>query len=626
MQPPIIMQRRWFLLLTVLLSTASLVTCRFDQQNPPVQRKINDFANQYQLSAEHSVEISKMAASVPFALFAEADPCSLARLGDRMVDYAYSNLKPPPPLSEQVQNHFIQLAMELMHSEKNFNPSTGPRRVALCNDPTLPKSQPLRGILPLLDPASGGGAGGRGGCGKTASETNQYTSGLLQSAWYGEDLFYLARGKSIQQQVQDVGFVDFAGYTSLPALPPAVTTMPGTGTGSGSETGPATSSTPAFALPGVRFSADHIELLQRADRYQDPVVAQARQSLLEQCAVDMSTGPRAVPEILVAYNPAPHDLERMSVAQRNQMKELQRSVVADQQTKSGAGGGQQVVGGHENWTVDGERAYRLAIAYVITQDPQYAGKSVEIMNAWAVTCKKFGPVNQNGPLESGWGITSMLRSIQILRTMRFAGVTDSFLQNFNQFLDIVIMPNLKHFDFADDQGTPKLATMGNWGTTILEALMMVSVHRNDAAGFNDAVDKSRLWIDRSIFASGRTNETTRDIVHAQFGLGGIANICEIAHHQGIDLYAHNSNAVQRAFEYHAAILLGETPVDLGPQYNDLKWKKYIAASWEQVVNHYQNRAGLAMVRSAQITQQNRPEPYVFHWGLGTLLHYNTNNM
>jgi hypothetical protein len=40
-------------------------------------------------------------------------------------------------------------------------------------------------------------------------------------------------------------------------------------------------------------------------------------------------------------------------------------------------------------------------------------------------------------------------------------------------------------------------------------------------------------------------------------------------------------------------------------------------------NHYHGRRGLPMPQTAKLLSANRPEKYVFHWGLGTLTHYGT---
>lgn len=50
---------------------------------------------------------------------------------------------------------------------------------------------------------------------------------------------------------------------------------------------------------------------------------------------------------------------------------------------------------------------------------------------------------------------------------------------------------------------------------------------------------------------------------------------------------------------------------------------FLPCGWEVGYNHYHGRRGLPMPQTAKLLSANRPEKYVFHWGLGTLTHYGT---
>ena len=86
-------------------------------------------------------------------------------------------------------------------------------------------------------------------------------------------------------------------------------------------------------------------------------------------------------------------------------------------------------------------------------------------------------------------------------------------------------------------------------------------------------------------------------------------------------------------EYHAPLLQGQ-PLPTGTinrnlNSNDygqpcvLKWVGF-QPTWEIGFHHYNKRMGLPMEKSQALLKQFRPEKYVFHWGLGTLTHYNPN--
>ena len=70
-------------------------------------------------------------------------------------------------LAQGKTDEYIRMVKQVMTLEKNFNSDFGVRKPTFCNDPSLPKTKDLRGILQLIDPNSG-----RNG-GKSAQEINQ---------------------------------------------------------------------------------------------------------------------------------------------------------------------------------------------------------------------------------------------------------------------------------------------------------------------------------------------------------------------------------------------------------------------------------------------------------------------
>lgn len=79
--------------------------------------------------------------------------------------------------------------------------------------------------------------------------------------------------------------------------------------------------------------------------------------------------------------------------------------------------------------------YKQALAYFATKDLQYAQNAFAIINAWASTNKAFGMPSQNGPLEAGWGVASLARSLEMLRTAAaFESAKAAFVSWFNTYL------------------------------------------------------------------------------------------------------------------------------------------------------------------------------------------------
>lgn len=52
---------------------------------------------------------------------------------------------------------------------------------------------------------------------------------------------------------------------------------------------------------------------------------------------------------------------------------------------------------------DAEQSYKQAMAYLTTGDEAYLQNSLDVIDAWASTNKAWGQLDQNGPLEAGWG-------------------------------------------------------------------------------------------------------------------------------------------------------------------------------------------------------------------------------
>ncbi|KAI1806519.1 hypothetical protein F4811DRAFT_132792 [Daldinia bambusicola] len=118
-------------LISALLAVAE---ARFGQEQTPVAdiQALGSFGN--------PGEAGTLSGSVPGVLLAAADPCAKLSLADKIV----STLGNDPQV--------IAAAQKLVAAEQNFNPFvvSVPN---ICGDASLPATQELRGIVPLVDPA-----------------------------------------------------------------------------------------------------------------------------------------------------------------------------------------------------------------------------------------------------------------------------------------------------------------------------------------------------------------------------------------------------------------------------------------------------------------------------------------
>ncbi|KAI0149671.1 hypothetical protein F4776DRAFT_173622 [Hypoxylon sp. NC0597] len=119
---------------TILSAILAVAEARFGQEQIPVSdiTALSNFGN--------PGEAATLAGSVPGVLLAAADPCDKLTLADKIV----STLGNDPQVIAAAQN--------LVAAEQNFNPFavSVPN---ICGDASLPATEELRGIVPLVDPA-----------------------------------------------------------------------------------------------------------------------------------------------------------------------------------------------------------------------------------------------------------------------------------------------------------------------------------------------------------------------------------------------------------------------------------------------------------------------------------------
>lgn len=103
--------------------------------------------------------------------------------------------------------------------------------------------------------------------------------------------------------------------------------------------------------------------------------------------------------------------------------------------------------------MDSQMVYKQALAFHATKDPRYAQNAFAIITAWANANKQFG--GQNGPLEAGWGLAAMARSLELLRMdAAFVPVRTAFVSWFNTY----VKPQMVTYI---DVSTPAALAAGN---------------------------------------------------------------------------------------------------------------------------------------------------------------------
>ncbi|EMR65429.1 hypothetical protein MGN70_006190 [Eutypa lata] len=122
---------------TLIAAILAVAEARFGQEQTPVAaiQALGDFGN--------PGEAATLAGGVPGVLLAAADPCDKLTHADKIV----TTLGNDPAV--------ISAAQQLVGAEQNFNPFNVDIP-AICGDASLPATEALRGVVPLVDPAVGG--------------------------------------------------------------------------------------------------------------------------------------------------------------------------------------------------------------------------------------------------------------------------------------------------------------------------------------------------------------------------------------------------------------------------------------------------------------------------------------
>ncbi len=274
---------------------------------------------------------------------------------------------------------------------------------------------------------------------------------------------------------------------------------------------------------------------------------------------------------------------------------------------------------------DSNAAYQNALMWCITTNEAYAKAAVRILNAWSGTLREIsGHDKELGASLCGF---KLVNAAELMR-YTYGGWEQADIQRCEKMFREVFYPVIKNFaTFAN----------GNWDAGCVKAMMGMGVFLDDPDMFDRAIEYYRHGAGNGALThyiindAGQCQESGRDQQHAQLGLGHLAEYCEVAWHQGLDLYHEANNRLLLGFEYTAKFNLG-FDVPFVP-YTDLTGKNKarvisqegrgrLRPIYEMVFNHYERRRGISAPFTKQAAERIRPEGRAWsadHPGFGTLL-------
>jgi hypothetical protein len=281
--------------------------------------------------------------------------------------------------------------------------------------------------------------------------------------------------------------------------------------------------------------------------------------------------------------------------------------------------------GNGQMVADGNAAYQNALMWCLTGNEAHAKKAVEILNAWSGTLKKMD--GRDVQLGAGLNGFKFVNAAELMR-YTYPPWTPADVARCERLMREVICPPIMNF---------ALHANGNWDAACMKTLMAIGVFCNDRELFDRAVRYYRTGKGNGrlthyvINDAGQAQESGRDQQHTQLGLALLAELCEIAWNQSLDLYGEADNRLLKGFEYTARYNLNldvpfETVTDTTGKYRhkkiSSKGRNQLRPIYEMVWNHYQNRRGLPAPFTRQAADKLRPEgaaPFADHPGFGTLL-------
>ncbi|PLB19033.1 MAG: Fibronectin type III domain protein [Flavobacteriaceae bacterium FS1-H7996/R] len=276
-----------------------------------------------------------------------------------------------------------------------------------------------------------------------------------------------------------------------------------------------------------------------------------------------------------------------------------------------SGGVRENANQRQNMNRDAQAAYLNALRWYISGDVAHAEKAISIYNAYAHTVNQI-PSGGNTDILGlgGIGFTAMAMGAEIMRL--YEGWAPEDFEKFKFMMKEYFYP-VSHDFLTNHRGACPTYYWANWDLNNISALVAIGILVDDRDIFNEGIEYFKNGIGAGSIKNavpfvqgnfGQWQESGRDQSHALLGIGLMANTCQLAWNQGVDLYSYDDNRFLKGAEYVARTGALSLDAPFFEEYDSCanRGHRWIASNalgryfdqpvWEIVYNHYVVKQGL----------------------------------
>ena len=280
---------------------------------------------------------------------------------------------------------------------------------------------------------------------------------------------------------------------------------------------------------------------------------------------------------------------------------------------------------------DATAMYYNALRWYISGNKSHADCAVRIANDWSSTIRE----KPYGDDLSGIPIGSFALAAEVLRV--YPGWAKADFDKFKEMMVKYWYPKSSDF-LKKHRGGPVSRCWANWDACNMVAVLGIGVLCDDREKFNEAVEYFKNGPGMGSIKNaipfvypgglGQWQEAGRDWAHTMGGQGLLAEFCQTAWNQDVDLFGYDDNKLLKGGEYAAQYTLWKgvpytyynNADNANQSYVSTNYKGRLAAThFELLYNHYVVRKGLKAPNIKAFAEMKRPEPGETDiFGYGTL--------